>query len=99
MRSLSPAQRRKRAMARAQVTVSGSPSRGDLLNRPGALHRRDAIANMLMAAGFRGEAIRIADEQPIRACHLRKQARTALDSALDCDRLARNYGFQLPAGA
>lgn len=99
MRSLSPAQRRKRAMSRAQVTVSGSPSRGDLINRPAAVQRRDAIANMLMAADFRGEAIRIADEQPIRACHLRKQARTALDSALVCDRLARNYGHRIPTGA
>lgn len=99
MRSQSPAQRRKRAMARAQVTVSGSPSRGDLRNRQGALHRRDAIRNMLMAADFRGKAIRIADADPIRACHLRKQARQALDGSLVCDRLARNFGFSLPAGA
>ncbi|MGX7706346.1 hypothetical protein [Methylobacterium sp. Gmos1] len=86
-------------MARAQVTVSGSPGIGDLRNRQGAIHRRDAIRNMLLAADFRGEAIRIADERPIRACHLRKQARTALDSALVCDRLARSYGHHIPTGA
>ena len=99
MRLTSPAQRRKRAMAKAKVTVSGSPSRGDLLDRPAAVHRRDAIANMLAAADLRGKAIRIADADPIRACHLRKQARQALDGSLVCDRLARSYGFSLPAGA
>ncbi len=99
MRSLSPAQRRKRAMARAQVTVSGSPSRGDLLNRPAALHRRDAIRNMVQAADLRGEAIRIAEADPIMACDLRKSARAAIVSAANCQALAFTYGHYIPAGA
>lgn len=97
MRSLSPAERRQRAMARAQVTVSGNPSRGDLLDRPGAVHRRDALSNMAQAAADRMKAIILADADPIRACHLRKQARQAIDSALVCDRLARSHGFRIPS--
>lgn len=96
---MSPAQRRKRAMARAQVTVSGSPSRGDLINRPGAVQRRDAIRCMLMAADNRIEAIRVADHDPIRACQLRKSARTALASAAKCSALAKSYGHFIPTGA
>ncbi len=99
MHSLSSAQRRKRAMARAKVTVSGNPSRGDLLDRPSAVHRRDALSLMAQAAADRMKAILIADSDPIRACYLRKSARQAIDSALVCDRLARSHGFHLPAGA
>lgn len=99
MRSLSSAQRRKRAMARAKVTVSGNPEVGDLRNRQGAYHRRDAIKNMNEAAKDRMKAILVADSDPIRACYLRKSARQAMDSALVCDRLARSHGFHLPAGA
>ena len=89
---MSPAQRRKRAMARAQVTVSGYPSRGDL-------HNRDAIRNMIDAADMRGEAIRVADHDPARACQLRKTARKFLASAAKCSALAVSYGFHLPTGA
>lgn len=96
---MSPAQRRKRAMARAQVTVSGYPSRGDLLNRPGALHRRDAIRNMVEAADMRGEAIRVADHDPARACQLRKTARKFIASAAKCSALAKSYGHFIPTGA
>lgn len=89
MRSISPAERRRRARAGA---------RDDLLTRPNAVHRRDALYCMARAADYRARAILLHLSDPIGSALARIRARATMRAARACDALARSYGFRLPEG-
>ncbi|WP_407531031.1 hypothetical protein [Methylobacterium oryzisoli] len=76
----SPAKRRKAAIARARVSVSGTRCHGDTQDR---VSRRDAVQAFINAQEQRGRG-------------LYANARQFLISARSTDFLARKHGFRIP---